>query len=168
MKSKGTLRITIGLLVLTAAGSFAYAQTMQMPTTQGTTGCPMMGMMGQDGMPGTTGHGMMGPGSMAAQVEGRLAYLKADLAITEAQAPAWKQFEEAVRSRTSAMHDTRQEMMRAMQTGSISDRRKARIAMMESMVTGMKAQSTAIENLYRLLTDEQKKKSDQLLGMGMM
>src|SRR5689334_15618896 len=73
MKSKHTFLITIGILVVTAAGSLAYAQTMQMPTAQGTTGCPMMGMMGQDGMPGMTGHGMMGPGSMAAQVEGRLA-----------------------------------------------------------------------------------------------
>src|SRR5689334_21449143 len=86
----------------------------------------------------------------------------ARMAITEAQPPEWKTFEDAVRSRTSAMHDTRQEIMRAMQTGSISDRMKARIAMMENMATGMKAQSTAIENLYTVLTDEQKKKSDQL------
>ena len=45
---------------------------------------------------------------------------------------------------------------------------KARIAMMEGMVASMKAQSTAIENLYEVLKDEQKKKGDQLLGMGMM
>jgi hypothetical protein len=36
------------------------------------------------------------------------------------------------------------------------------------MVASMKAQSTAIENFYEVLTDEQKKKGDQLLGMGMM
>ena len=40
--------------------------------------------------------------------------------------------------------------------------------MMEGMVASMKTQSTAIENLYKVLTDEQKKKGDQLLGMGMM
>jgi len=119
--------------------------------------------MGQEGMPG-----IMGSGSMAAQVEGRLAYLKAELGITEPQAAVWKQYEDAVRSRTSTIQGMRQEMMKAMQAGTVADRMNARIAMMEGMVTSMKAQSTAIENLYKLLTEEQKKKADQLFGTGMM
>ena len=62
-------------------------------------------MMGQDGMQGMMGmRGMMGAGSIAVQVEGRLAYLKSELAITEAQTPVWKQHEDAVRSHMSAMH----------------------------------------------------------------
>jgi hypothetical protein len=136
---------------------------MQMPMGQGMMGCPMMGIMGEEGMPG-----MIGPGSMAAQVEGRLAYLKAELGITEPQAEAWKQCEDAVRSRTSAMQGMRQEMMKAMQGSTVGDRMKTRISMMEGMVASMKVQSTAIENLYNVLTDEQKKKADQLLGTGMM
>jgi hypothetical protein len=128
----------------------------------------MQGMMGM-GMPGMMGQGMMmGPGSMAPQVEGRLAYLKAELGITEAQATAWKQYEDAVRSRTSAMQGMRQEMMKAMQAGTVTDRMKARINMMEGMVASMKAQSAGLEGLYKVLTDDQKKKADQLLGMGMM
>ena len=105
---------------------------------------------------------------MEAQVEGRLAYLKTELGITEPQAEAWKQYEDAVRSRPSAVQGMRQEMMKAMQGGSVADRVKTRITMMEEMVASMKAQSTAIENLYKVLTDEQKKKGDQLLRMGRM
>ena len=173
MKIKHLARIILALLVATAAGSWAYAQTMHMPMGQGMMGCPMMGMMGQNdmrgmmGMPGMMGQGMM-IGGMGPQIEGRLAYLKAELGITEPQAAAWKQYEDAVRSRASAMQSARQDMMKAMQTGTVSDRMKARIAMMEGMVISMKAQSSALENLYPLLTEDQKKKADQLLGMGMM
>jgi hypothetical protein len=49
---------------------------------------PMMGMMrmmmGQDGM-----SGMPMMGAMAGHVEGRLAFLKTELKITEAQLPLW-------------------------------------------------------------------------------
>ena len=162
MKMKHPVRMILALIAATVGTSWAYAQ-MQMPMGQGMMGCPMMGIMGQEGMPG-----MIGPGSMAAQVEGRLAYLKAELGITEPQAEAWKQYEDAVRSRPSAVQGMRQEMMKAMQGGSVADRVKTRITMMEEMVASMKAQSTAIENLYKVLTDEQKKKGDQLLGMGRM
>ena len=169
MNIRHRARFILPLLVMTAANSSANGQSAQMPMGQGMMGCPMMGMMGQDGMQGMMGmRGMMGPGSMAAQVEGRLAYLKAELGITEVQTPGWKQYEDAVRSRTSAMQGMHQEMMKAMQSGTVADRMKARIAMMEGMLTSMKAQSTAIENLYKALSDEQKKKADQLLGTGMM
>jgi LTXXQ motif family protein len=103
MKIKHPARVILPLLVMTAASSWAYGQAMQMPMGEGMMGCPMMDMMGM--------RGMMGPGSIAAQVEGRLAYVKAEIAITEAQTPAWKQYEDAVRSRTSGMQGMRQEMM---------------------------------------------------------
>jgi hypothetical protein len=168
MKTKHSFRIILTVLGATAAGSLAYAQTMQMPTGEGNKGCPMMSTMDDGGMARMMGQGMMGSGSTVARVEGRLAFLKAELAITEAQAPTWKQYEDAVRSRTSAMQGMRQDMMKAMQSRSVADRVKARIAMMEGMVANMKAQGTAIETLYTVLTDEQKKKGDELLGVGMM
>jgi hypothetical protein len=163
MNTKRPVLIVLAL----ALASAANAQTMPMPMGQGLMGCPMMGMMGQDGTPGMMGQGMM-MGRMGPQIEGRLAYLKAELGITEPQAAAWKQYEDAVRSRASAMQSTRQDMMKAMQAGTVADRMKARITMMEGMVASMKTQSSALENLYPLLTDEQKKNADKLLGMGMM
>lgn len=164
--------VRIGTLIVAAtATSLALAQPMQQmpmgPNMMG-MGCPMMGMMRQDGMQGMMNQGMMDPGSMGPQVEGRLAYLKAELGITDAQAAAWKSYEDAIRSRTSAMQGMRQEMMKAMQTGTLADRLKARINMMEGMLASMKAQSAGLEGLYKVLTEEQKKKADQLLGSGMM
>ena len=58
------------------------------------------------------------------------------------------------------------DMMQAMQTGSAMARMDAHIKAMESMVESLKALKPATEALYAVLTDEQKKKSDQLLGGG--
>ena len=135
-------------------------------------GCPMMGMMGQSGMQGMMGQGMpgmmgqgMGPSNINAQLEGRLAYLKAELDITDAQATAWKEYAGALKARISGMQSMHQEMMAAMQAGTALDRVKAHAKMMESMVANMKAVTPALEALYKVLSDEQKKKADQLLGM---
>jgi hypothetical protein len=139
---------TLGwVAALVLAATLALAQ-QQMPTGQGMMGmgmmggCPMMGMMGQSsmqgtmgqGMPGMMGRGMMGAGNMAAQVEGRLAYLRVELGITEAQAAAWKEYAEAVKSRMSGMQSMHQEMMSAMQSGTALDCIRAQIRMMENMV----------------------------------
>ena len=140
----------------------------QMPMGHGMMGWPMLGMSGQDGMRGMTGNGPMESGSMATQVESRLVYLKAELGITEAQAAAWKQYEDSVKSRTSPMQGMRQEMMKVMQAGTVAERMNARVNMMEGMVTSMKAQGVGLENLYQGLTADQKTKADQFLGMGMM
>src|SRR6516165_6193578 len=168
-----TLGWVAALVLAATTTSLALAQ-QQMPTGQGMMGmgmmggCPMMGMMGQSSMQGTMGRGMMGAGNMAAQVEGRLAYLRVELGITEAQAAAWKEYAEAVKSRMSGMQSMHQEMMSAMQSGTALDRIRAEIRMMENMVASMKAVNPALEGLYKVLTDEQKKKADQLLGMVMM
>jgi hypothetical protein len=166
--------IWISALVLAATTTSWTLAQQEMPMGQGMmamgmiSGCPMMGMMGQGGMQGMMGQGTMGVGNMAAQVEGRLAYLRVELGITEAEAAAWKEYTEAVKSRMSGMQSMRQEMMSAMQSGTALDRIKARTKIMETMVASMKAVNPALEGLYKVLTDEQKKKADQLLGMGMM
>jgi hypothetical protein len=63
------------------------------------------------------------------------------------------------------MQSRRQSMMDAMQKGSAIERMNARIAGMEVMLDSMKAVNPAIEKLYAVLTDEQKKKADELIGM---
>ena len=124
-------------------------------------GCPMMGQ-GMQGM----GHGMMHSGPM---MEGRLAYIKADLEITEAQAAVWAAYADAVRARHAGMEGMHADMMKAKEGGSALERMDAHIKTMESMVESLKALKPATEALYAVLTDEQKKKADQLLGgCGMM
>jgi hypothetical protein len=70
------------------------------------------GMMGSNGMMGGGMHmGMMGWGGQATQmctmmtghVEGRLAYLKAELKITPAQETLWTPFADAVRANAQTM-----------------------------------------------------------------
>ena len=125
-------------------------------------GCPMMGGMMGPMMGGMQGM-MMGSGPM---MEGGLAYQKADLGITEDQTAAWDDYAAALKARGTAMQDMHGEMMQATQTGSAIARMDAHIKSMEAMVESLKALKPATEALYAVLTDEQKKKADQLLGGG--
>jgi hypothetical protein len=146
-------------------GQGQQGQGMQGMMDQGTVGgCPMMGGMMGAGMRGMMGGNMMmGYGPM---MEGRLAYLKAELGITEAQAAAWDAYASAVRARGTTMQSMHAAMMQTMQTGNVMDRMDAHIKAMESMVESLKSQKPATEALYAVLDDAQKKKADQLLGGG--
>jgi hypothetical protein len=125
-------------------------------------GCPMMGGTSGSMMGGMQGM-MMGSGPM---MEGGLAYQKAELGITEDQTAAWNNYVAAVKARGTAMQGMHSDMMQAMQTGSAMARMDAHIKSMEAMVESLKALKPATEALYAVLTDEQKKKADQLLGGG--
>jgi hypothetical protein len=129
--------------------------------------CPMMGA-GRRGSMKEMGHRMMmhsGP-----MMEARLAYIKADLAITEAQTAAWDGYADAVRARRSTTETKREEMMKAKEGGSALQRMDARIKAMEAKLDGLKVLKAPTEALYAVLSDEQKKKADELLGgrCGMM
>jgi hypothetical protein len=126
-------------------------------------GCSMMG----GGMMGRGMHGMMM--MSVPMMEGRLAYMKADLGITDAQASAWEAYASAVRTQHEAMDKMHGDMMDAM-GGSALDRMDARIKAMEAMVEGLKTLKPATTALYAVLTDAQKEKANKLLGgaCGMM
>jgi LTXXQ motif family protein len=159
-----------GLLLMTVLPALAQ-------TNEPGTGGGMMGrngeMMDQGGQ-GMMGGGMMGPGMMMGQedlkamVEGRLAYVKTALTITEEQATAWKAYEDAARADVQNMQTVHQAMMTAMQSGSAIDRMQTHITMMQARLDALKALEPAAETLYKALTPEQKKKADTLLGMGGM
>ncbi|CCB63458.1 MULTISPECIES: Spy/CpxP family protein refolding chaperone [unclassified Hyphomicrobium] len=182
------------LLAMLAAPSIAFAQSssQQPPTTgygmmghgmmgygNGMMGPGMMGqgygmmgpgMMGYGGMgPGMMGYGMMGPGMMMGygpMMQGQLAYLKAELGITDAQKAAWQDYVDAVQARVAAMQGMHATMMQAWQSGTATDRLDAHIQAMQSMLDSMKAMKPATEALYKTLADDQKKKADLLLGNG--
>ena len=128
--------------------------------------CATMDMMGHGTMGRSDrGGGMMGnPSRMDAMVAGRLAYLKSELNITEAQTEAWDGYANAVNGRVDTMNGMRQSMMTTMQNGSAVERMDARIAGMEAMLESMKAVSPATKSLYTVLTDEQRKIADLLIG----
>jgi hypothetical protein len=133
-------------------------------------GCSMMGMMGQGMMGrgrGMWGQGMMGnrQARMSAMVDGRLAYLKGELSITDAQKEAWEGYAEAVKGRVETMQGLRKAMLETMQKGGAIERMDARIAGMQAMVDAMSAVKPATEKLYGVLTAEQKKIADELIGL---
>lgn len=128
------------------------------------------GMMGGCAMMGGMGHGMRGMMMTSMPMtEAKLAYMKAELGITDAQASAWEDYAKAVRAQQAAMESMHGDMMKAM-GGSALDRMDARIKAMEIMVDNLKALKPATTALYAVLTDAQKEKANQLLGgaCGMM
>jgi hypothetical protein len=134
---------------------------------QDMSGCPMMGDMmgfGRRGMKQGMGHGAMM--HSVPMMEGRLAYIKADLAIADAQMAAWDAYANAVRARHAAMEGMRAEMMKAKESGSALQRLDARIKAMESKLDSLKVIKPVTEALFAVLSDEQKKKADQLIGGG--
>ncbi len=145
---------------------------------QGGQGKGMMGrgMMGQNGKPDGKGkmgcpmmaNGMMGKDMMHSRpmMEAHLAYIKADLEITETQTDAWNAYAEAVRARYAAMQDAREAMMKAKESGNAVERMDARIKATEAKLESLKALRPAVEGLYAVLTDAQKEKADKLLGGG--
>jgi len=163
-----TLAFIAPLVAAVASPSLAQsAGEMPMMGMMG-GGCLMMqdmadqGMMGQNAM----GQNMMarGMGNMAAMIEGRLAYLKSALGITQEQEPVWISYVDQVKSQVAAMQGMHQNMIEVMQKGSAVDRMDARIGAMEAMLDAMKAMKPATEKLYAGLKDEQKKIADQLIG----
>jgi hypothetical protein len=157
-----TFRTTLAAALLSL--SFVTMAIAQDPAQQPMMGPGMHGMMGQ-GM----GPRMMGPGMMmdsGPMVEGRLAYLKAELGITDKETEAWDGYASAVKSRAAGMRDMHAAMVKTMQTGNAVDRIRAHADAMQSMADSMKALIPATEALYGALSAEQKGKADQLLGSG--
>jgi hypothetical protein len=119
-------------------------------------GCPMMGMMGGDaGMP-----------SFA---NGRVAFIKAELAITDAQKGVWDAYSTALGKSIEGMQGMRETMMGAMQAASPVERLDRHITAMEGRLQSLKAVKPVLAALFAALSDDQKKKADGLLtGMGCM
>ena len=85
-----------------------------MPEAEG--GMPMMRtMMGQGGMP-----------MMAEHIEGRLAFLKTELKITDAQLPLWNAFAQAMRDDASTMQAMPHPMMEMNKAATLPDKLAAR------------------------------------------
>lgn len=96
-------------------------------------------------------------------VEGRIAFLKAELGITEAQLPKWNAFADVMRAGAKTMRGA---MAPAMQSGAqtaMPARVDAMVAMMTARLESLKATATAGKALYDVLTEAQKKLADDLI-----
>src|SRR5262249_38376976 len=115
--------------------------------------------------------GMRMMGMMAGHVEGRLAFLKTELKITDAQLPLWNTFAQAVRDNAKAMQDMMHGgMMGAAQSAQLPDKLGLREKMMTAHLEALRKLKAAVDPLYAALSDEQKKIADEIMltPMGMM
>ncbi|MEQ8824244.1 MAG: Spy/CpxP family protein refolding chaperone [Filomicrobium sp.] len=118
--------------------------------------CPMMGMM----MNSETGE---------THAAGRIAFIKAEFGITEAQQDAFDGYASALKANLEGMHDMRSKMMSAMHSGTPVDRLSNHIDMMEGRLATLKQVKPALEKLYGVLSDAQKENANKVLtGMGCM
>jgi hypothetical protein len=143
-------------------------------------GMPMMNMMNMMGMM----QQMMGAGDapgmgMIDHVEGRIAFLRTELKITDAQTAVWNAFAAALRTNAQNLGTARRAMMGQMGAGqpqlqTLTQRLDSQERWLSARLDGTRALKTAFTGLYRALSEEQKKTADEILaphmgmGMGMM
>jgi hypothetical protein len=115
---------------------------------------------------------MMGAqsGMMAADVEGRIAALRTELKITDAQEPQWNRFAEALRATAKSTNGMFEQMTSPATAATLPERLQRHEKMMSTHLNGLKALEAAVDPLYAALNHDQKKIADQLMigPMGMM
>jgi len=131
----------------------APAAAMGAPGSQAPTG-GMMSMMGPGGMP------MMG--MMTDHIEGRLAFLKTELGITDAQESRWTAFAEAVRGSAKAMMGMHEGMMQPRDIA-LPLRLGQAERVLAARLDALRKTKAALEPLYASLSDAQKRTADQLI-----
>jgi hypothetical protein len=124
----------------------------------------MQGMAMMRGMVGDAG------AMMVDHIEGRLAFLKTELKITDAQTPQWDRFADALRAGAGSMSGAQQMMMQDGKTAGLPARIELQQKMLSTRLDALDAMKAALEPLYASLSDEQKKLADDLMigPMGMM
>jgi hypothetical protein len=136
-----------------------------MPGMMGGDMQPMMRMMQmmQERMAQQDTGGMMGSEHM----EGRIAFLRAELGITDAQQPQWTAFAAALRAQAGTMKTMRGQMMQGGMPASWPDRLALEERTLSSRLDAVKAMEAPGRALYTALSAEQQKKADELMGHGM-
>jgi hypothetical protein len=137
-------------------GAMMQGMMAQMPMMQ-----MMKAMQGQGGMSGL---------DLTERVEGRIAFLKAELAITDKQADKWNAFADALRAYSAALKSAHPAGMDAMMPDLV-----ARLDQSEKQLSaeldGVRGLKTALAPLMEVLSDDQKATAAELLplhmGLGM-
>lgn len=151
------------------------------PGTQAQPGMPMpmmmdmmsnmMKMMGGGGAQMGMGGGMDNCAMMgAAHIEGRIAFLRAELVITDAQAKTWDAFADVLRANAKRVKEATMPMMANAAPPQMLGQLEQQERMLAAKLEEVKATKAAYAALHESLTPEQRKTADELLKthMGMM
>jgi hypothetical protein len=158
-------------LILALAASPVLAAETEAESQQPTASAAMPGCMmpeAEGGMPMMMSQG--GMPMMAKHIEGRLAFLKTELKITDAQLPLWNAFAQAMRDDASTMQAMPHPMMGMNKAATLPNKLAARETMLTARLEAVRKLKTAANPLYAALTAEQKKTADEIMlsPMGMM
>ena len=164
LKTVGPLLAAIalpGLLAGSPAG--ALAQSLTDPQWHMMRGVgPMLGIMAGD-CP------MLEGADMPSFIEGRIAFLKAELAITDAQKDLWVAYAAALRTNFQSMHAMRRTMKTPMSDMTTVEQLHAQLTVLDARVQALTDVKPSLTALYAALSADQKTKADQLLTpMGCM
>lgn len=119
-------------------------------------------MMGRGG-----GRGMMG--GPAQFIEGRIAFQRAELQVTDEQEDLFEAYAEALKSAAEGMGPMHQRMWSGEYPETLPERLQLRIDDMTARLAAMEAVKEAALPLYEALSEEQKAVADTIMGpMGMM
>lgn len=131
-----------------------------------------MHSMGMMQMMGMMGRGMDGMATID-RIEGRIAFLRAELKITDAQADAWNGFADALRTNARKLTEVRATAMPKPGDGQPASALSARLDQQEQWLAarldGTRAMKSTFAKLNEALSDDQKKTANDLLAphMGM-
>jgi hypothetical protein len=140
------------------------------------SGMPMMGDMRMANMMRMMGM-MRGAGGAETidRIEGRIAFLRTELKITEVQSDAWNAFADALRANARKLGEVRADMMAQPAAGhapTLVDRLDLQERWLLARLEGTRTIKSALAKLTETLSDEQKKAAGELLaphmGMGVM
>ena len=105
------------------------------------------------------------PAAPLDHVEGRIAFLKAELGITEAQSQAWDQFAQALRTSREHLAEARQALVAstAGQSG-VPGRLEAYERHLSMRLDSLRGARESFQRLYTVLSPAQKQNADELVA----
>jgi LTXXQ motif family protein len=101
------------------------------------------------------------------RIEGRIAFLKAEMKITAGQEEPWNRLAEALRTQSRRTAEAQSLMPARDANLTIAQRLSLRERQMSAMLEGVRAVATAMGPLEAVLTDDQKRTLNELGPMGM-
>lgn len=144
-----------GMAGMPPAGAAAPSGMMPMPGGMKAMMDMMMGQMAKMQAP---------PSAPLDHVEGRIAFLRAELGITEPQAQAWDPFAQSLRSSRDHLAEARQALVvSAGEQTSVPDRLEAYEHHLSMRLDSLRAARESFQRLYTVLSPAQKQAADQLV-----
>jgi len=160
------------ILVLTGGSAMAQQQVREQGQL---TGTPPAASAAGGGVPGGAGVAglstvmmmrmmMISLAAMARHVEGRIAFLKTELKITDAQQPLWNAVADAMRADAASIGDMPDGMMGIRRAARLPESLASLEEKMTAQLEAVRRVKAAVDPLYEALSDDQKKTAELILG----